>query len=177
MNDLAEIFALDLPWWELVARGSAIYWFLLLVFRFVLRRDAGSMGIADLLFVVLVADAASNGMSGEYKSVGDGLVLLSTLVAWNYALDWLTYRSPAVAKLFEPRPEVLVRHGKIVWKTLRKELITRDELMAKLREQGVEDLARVRVARLESDGEISIMRNDGEEGGGKPGSARPHLGM
>ncbi len=48
------------------------------------------MGVADLLFVVLVADASSNAMQGEYKSIGDGLVLLSTLIAWNFGLDWLS---------------------------------------------------------------------------------------
>jgi uncharacterized membrane protein YcaP (DUF421 family) len=46
-------------------RGTVVYWFLLLVFRFVLRRDIGSMGVADLLFAVLVADASSNAMQGE----------------------------------------------------------------------------------------------------------------
>jgi uncharacterized membrane protein YcaP (DUF421 family) len=163
MDTLAHIFAFDVPWWEMALRGTAIYWFLLLVFRFVLRRDVGSMGIVDLLFVVLVADAASNGMSGEYKSVGDGIVLLSTLAAWNYFLDWSTYHSPAMSKFLEPRPEPLVRHGRIVWKALKKELITRDELLGKLREQGVEDLSVVRIAHLESDGEISVLRYDGKK--------------
>lgn len=173
MDTLIEAFAFELPWWELVLRGSAIYWFLLLVFRFVLRRDAGSMGIVDLLFVVLVADAASNGMSGEYKSVGDGVVLLSTLVGWNYLLDWASYHSPAVAKFLEPRPEVLVRHGKIVWRSLKKQLITREELLGKLREQGVEDISVIRVAYLESDGEISLMRNDGKEPDTPPKGSAP----
>ncbi len=90
MTDLLEIFAREYPVWHMVVRGSVVYWFLLLVFRFVLRRDIGSMGVADLLFVVLVADASSNAMQGEYKSIGDGLVLLSTLIAWNFGLDWLS---------------------------------------------------------------------------------------
>lgn len=165
---LIEIFAFELPWWEMVLRGTAIYWFLLLVFRFVLRREAGSMGIADLLFVVLVADAAGNGMSGDYRSVGDGLVLLSTLVGWNYFFDWATYHSPRMARLLEPPPVALVRHGKLIWKALKRQLITRDELLGKLREQGIEDLAVVRVVYLESDGELSVMRNDGRPPPYKP---------
>src|SRR4249920_1263208 len=108
MDGLLQLFAREYPIWHMVVRGTVVYWYLLLVFRFVLRRDLGSMGVADLLFVVLVADASSNAMQGEYKSISDGLVVLCTLVAWNFGLDWLSYRSAVVSKLLEPTPEVLV---------------------------------------------------------------------
>ena len=70
--DWGELFGLSMPALELVIRGSVIYWFLFLMFRFVLRRDIGSIGITDVLFVVIIADAAQNAMAGEYKSITDG---------------------------------------------------------------------------------------------------------
>lgn len=158
MNELLDVFAREFPLWHMFVRGTVVYWFLLLVFRFLLRRDIGSMGVADLLFVVLVADASSNAMQGEYKSINDGLVLLSTLIGWNYALDWLSFRFASVARLLEPLPEVLVRHGRPNRRALKREMITMDELEGTLREQGVEDLAEVRIARLESDGTLSIFK-------------------
>jgi len=156
MSELADLFAREYPFWHMVLRGSVVYWALLLVFRFLLRRDIGSMGVADLLFVVLVADASSNAMQGEYRSIGDGLVLVGTLVFWNFALDWLSYHSAVMARFLEPLPEVLVRHGRVNRKALKREMITLDELKAKLREEGVESLGEVRVARLESDGKLSV---------------------
>lgn len=168
MHSVADLFALELPIWQLVVRGSVIYWFLLLVFRFLLRRDVGSMGIADLLFVVLIADASSNAMQGEYRTIGDGLVLVATLIGWNYLLDWATYRFAPVSRFLEPRPEPLVKHGKLVRKTLQRELITADELWSKLRQQGIEDLGVIRIARLESDGQISVIRYDGDKPAGPP---------
>ena len=78
-----------------------------------LREDIGSVGVADLLFVVLVADASSNAMQGGYRSIGDGLVLVGTMVGWNYAPDWLAFRSDAVSRLLEPQTEVLIRHGRV----------------------------------------------------------------
>ncbi len=113
MSELVDLFAREYPVWHMVVRGTVVYWFLLLVFRFLLRRDVGSMGVADLLFVVLVADAASNAMQGEYKSINDGLVLLCTLIGWNFLLDWLSYHSPVIARFLEPVPEVLIRHGRV----------------------------------------------------------------
>jgi uncharacterized membrane protein YcaP (DUF421 family) len=65
---------------ELVIRGTLVYWFLFLVFRFVLRRDAGSIGIADLLLLVLVADASQNAMSASYTTVAEGAVLVGTII-------------------------------------------------------------------------------------------------
>ncbi|QRF59548.1 DUF421 domain-containing protein [Variovorax paradoxus] len=156
MSELAALLTPELPLWEMVLRGSAVYWFLLVVFRFVLRRDVGSLGVADLLFVVLVADAASNGMQGDYKTLGDGFVLLSTLIAWNFGLDWLGYHVKAVSRFLDPPAEVIVKHGRPVHRALRRQMITLEELGAKLREQGVEDIAKVRVARMESDGQLSV---------------------
>ena len=163
MADLADLFRLEYPVWQMMLRGTLVYWFLLLVFRFLLRRDIGSMGVADLLFVVLVADASSNAMQGDYRSLGDGLVLVGTMVGWNYGLDWLAFRSGAVARLLEPRTEVLVRHGRVNRRAMRRELITDKDLMELLREQGVESLEQVRVARLESDGNLSVFKK-GEAG-------------
>jgi uncharacterized membrane protein YcaP (DUF421 family) len=162
MDGLLQLFAREYPTWHMVVRGTVVYWFLLLVFRFVLRRDLGSMGVADLLFVVLVADASSNAMQGEYKSISDGLVVLCTLVAWNFGLDWLSYRSAIVSKLLEPTPEVLVKHGRLNRRALRREMISTDELLGKLREQGIERLDEVRIARLESDGQLSVFKQSKE---------------
>lgn len=155
---LAELFRFEISPLELFLRGSIMYWFLFLLFRFVLRRDAGSIGIADLLLLVLVADAAQNAMGGEYRTVAEGLLLVATLCGWSWLMDWMGYRFPAVRRFVDPPPVVLVRRGHLVGRNLRRELITIPELMARLREQGVDKLADVHFARMEPDGEISVIR-------------------
>jgi uncharacterized membrane protein YcaP (DUF421 family) len=149
---------------ELMLRGTAMYWFLLLLFRFVLRRDVGSIGIADLLLLVLVADASQNAMAGGYESVTDGVILVATIAGWNWLLDFATYRFPALNRLIQAKPLPLVRNGRLVRRNMRHEFITMDELMAKLREQGVETLDEVKIARMEGDGEISVIKKDDAPG-------------
>ena len=80
-SQLARLFEFTVPAWELVIRGSAMYWFLFLAFRFVMRRDMGSAGIADILILVIVADASQNAMAGGYESVSDGMILAGVLPA------------------------------------------------------------------------------------------------
>lgn len=167
---LGELLQFGLPPWELVLRGTLVWWFLFGLFRFVLRRDAGSMGIADILLVVLIADASQNAMSADYRTVADGFVLMGTLIAWNAAMDWAAWRFNAVRRFVEPAPVVLVRRGHLVARNLRREFISVPELMAHLRQHGVEKLADVKMARMEPDGNITVIRAAGQqdEGGGTP---------
>lgn len=153
---------------ELVVRGSLIYLLIVAGFR-IFRRDAGSLGVSDLVVVVLVADAAQNGMAAEYHSVTEGAVLVGTIFAWNACLDWLAFRYPAVHWLLHPPRLPLVVEGRIQAKNLRSQMLTREDLFEQLREQGVDDVKAVRLCSLESDGHLSVIKYDGgSEGGRKP---------
>ena len=152
------LFHFQVSPWELIVRGTLIYWFLFLLFRFVLRRDAGSLGLADILVVVLVADAAQNGMSGEYKSVGEAMVLVGTIAGWNYLIDWMSFRYTWFARFAESRVVTLIRNGRIHQKNLQREMLTENELQSQLRQSGVENIREVKHARLEPDGHISVIR-------------------
>jgi uncharacterized membrane protein YcaP (DUF421 family) len=155
-----EMFALSTSPLELIVRGTVIYWFLFLIFRIVLRRNVGSVAIADVLLLVIVADAAQNAMAGEYKSITDGIILVSTLIAWNVLIDWLTFRSERFRRLLAPRPLHLVSEGRVLRDNLSKEMLTDDELHAKLRENGVADLGQVRDAYMESDGQVTVIKRE-----------------
>lgn len=161
MDDLASLFRITVSPLEMIVRGSAIYWCLFLLFRFVLRRDVGSMAMADVLLVVLIADASQNAMAGGYESITDGLLLVGTIAAWNYLLDWGAYRFEAVRRLVEPPPLLLVDRGRLLRANLRRQLVTVDELRAKMREHGLERWDEVHKAYMESDGEISVLKRDG----------------
>lgn len=167
---LSDAFAFHMSPLEVVLRGTAMYWFLFAMFSFVLRRDVGAVGIADVLLLVIVADAAQNGMSGDYKTVPEGMLLVATLIGWNVLLDWASFRFAWVRRLAEPPPLLLMRHGRLHRRNMRRELITTDELMAALRQHGVKDPSEVTEAYMEGDGSFSVLtRSPGEPGGGHKG--------
>jgi uncharacterized membrane protein YcaP (DUF421 family) len=158
--DLGRLFAFSVSPLELIVRGSAVYWFLFLIFRVILRRNVGSIAIADVLVLVVIADAAQNAMAGSYESVSDGFVLVGTIVLWNVGLDFAAYRFAPLRRLLEPRPLPLVRNGRLLRHNLRREFLTEDEVTAQLREKGIENLAQVKQACMESDGNISVIKNE-----------------
>lgn len=153
---------------ELVVRGTLTFFFLFCLFRFVVHRDVGALGISDLLVLVIIADASQNAMSGDYKSVPDGFVLIGTIIGWSLLLNYLSFRFPLMRRFALPRPVCLIRDGVKQERNLRRELITDEELREFLREHEVEDLRNVRRAYLEPDGQVTVIKR---HGGGEDESA------
>jgi uncharacterized membrane protein YcaP (DUF421 family) len=158
--DWSGLFAVHMHVGEIVLRGSVIYWLLFLLFRFVLRRDVGSLSVADVLLLVVVADAAQNAMAGEYRTISEGVLLIATIAGWNFLFDWLAYHSPLIDRFVTPRTLQLIRHGRVLQHNMAKQFLTMDDLMAQLRAHGITRVADVRHAFLESDGKISVITND-----------------
>lgn len=158
--DWEGIFIPDTPVLELVVRGSLMYLALFCMLRIMLRRQAGTLSTTDLLLIVLLADAAQNGMAADYGSVPDGIILVITLIFWNYALDWLGYHVPAFERFLNPQPLLLVKNGRIIYANMRRELITKEDLMSRLREKGVNNLKEVQRAWVEGNGKITLIKKE-----------------
>jgi uncharacterized membrane protein YcaP (DUF421 family) len=140
-------------------RGTILFLVMFAVLR-IFRRQAGSVGIADLLVIVVIADAAQNGMTGEAKSVTESVLLILTIVLWDYLLDWVGDKSEFFKRLVEPKELLLISDGKLLRRNMHKELISYDELMTQLRLQGVETVDEVKKCYLESNGRFSVITYD-----------------
>ena len=123
-----ELFVPTKSIMETVIRGSVTYLSLFVLLR-LFRRQTGSMGPADLLVLLLIADASQNAMAGEYRSVTDGLVLVSTIVGWEYTLDYLGFHFPALGRFLEREPLPIIQDGVLNERYLKQELMTVDELV------------------------------------------------
>jgi uncharacterized membrane protein YcaP (DUF421 family) len=165
--DWAQLLTPEHSLLEIFVRGTITYVGLFAILRFFLKRQSGVIGIADLLVIVLIADASQNAMAAEYKSITEGALLVLTIVFWNFALDWLGYHFPFFQRFTRPPPLMLIKDGQMLFRNMRQEMITRDELLSQLRQQGIEDPAKVKKAFIEGDGRISIICHDGHSGGRK----------
>src|SRR5689334_545433 len=109
--DWKTIFLPDTPLLEIILRGSIMYIALFVMLRVILKRQTGTLGMTDLLLITLLADAAQNAMAGEYKCLPDGIVLVASIIFWNYLFDWLSLRSEWFACVIESAPVALIRDG------------------------------------------------------------------
>jgi uncharacterized membrane protein YcaP (DUF421 family) len=176
-TDWSGLFRPEMSLPEVLIRGTLVYVSLCLLLRVMLKRQAGQLSLSDLLVVAIVAGVCRNPLVRDAYSIPDGLAVVVVVLAWSYALDWLSYYSPWVHKLLHPQPVVLVRDGQVIEPNLRRELMTESQLRAQLRQHGVEDLSQVAQAVLEGGGQVSVIQKTDKPGrppGPDGAAAEPH---
>ena len=153
----SQLFVPDTPILESIIRGTVIYVAIFFLVRLLPSRQIGGVGMNDLLLVVLVASAATNSLAGEHKSISNGIILVGTVILWSYLFNWIGFKFPAMQRVFQSAPKVIIEDGQMQEDIMQKELITEEELKGKIRRQGAEDISKVRKAYIESDGQISVI--------------------
>lgn len=157
MPDWEELFVPEKPLLEIFIRGTIIYLGLFVMLRVLMKREAGSVGMTDMLVIVLLADASQNAMAGNYDSIIDGIFLVATIIFWSYALNLLGFFFPKIEKFIHPPALLLIKNGRIIRNNLRKEFITEEELMSQVRSHGCKSIEEVHEAYIEMDGRISVI--------------------
>ncbi len=170
MTMLSEAFQMQQTFSEAFFRSTAIYWGIYLLFRFGGRRNIGSLGFADIVVVMLVSEAVGNGLSGSSDTVTDGLIVAAGIVMWSFLVDRLGYFFPAISRVLSPDRLLLVKDGILQLKNMRREYVTRAELLEQLRINGVDELVQVKRAFLEANGEISVIKTDRQNSTGNTGT-------
>jgi uncharacterized membrane protein YcaP (DUF421 family) len=157
---VGEAFELTMPIWQIVARTSLVYLTIIFLLRIVPKRRSGSISPNDMIALILIGALAGDAVMGGSHSIADILLMIAVIIGWGYLFDVLVYHFPLVHRLLREPQATLIRDGRILTKTLRREFVTEEELMAALREQGLNDPSMVRTACLEADGQISVVKVD-----------------
>ena len=152
------MFDMDLPWWEFIVRGLAVYLLLLIMVRLSGRRTVGQFTPFDLLVVMLLSEAVSNSLSGGDNSLVGGLICAATLVAINALVGIATSRSDKISTLVDGDAVLIGRDGVFFEKVMRNCRLSDSDIEEALREHDC-PRSEMKCAFLEADGEITIMRN------------------
>ncbi len=155
------MFELDGPWWELPLRASLVYLVLLLLMRVSGHRTVGQFTAFDLLVVMLLSEAVSNGLSGGEDSVFGGLISAATLIGLNLLVAFITARSHRAQRWIEGRPVLVGRDGEIFADVIKRHHMPMCDMERALREADC-DRKDMKYAFLEADGTISILQHSGD---------------
>jgi uncharacterized membrane protein YcaP (DUF421 family) len=143
---------------ETVIRAAAIYLFLLLVFRLSGKRVLSKMTPFDLVLLLIVGEAASQGLIGDDYSISNAMLLIGTLVLIELALAVLKQRSRRAERIIDDMPLILVKDGKPLRERMDKERVdVSDVLEAARKTRGLAELCDIHLAVLERDGSLSII--------------------
>jgi uncharacterized membrane protein YcaP (DUF421 family) len=159
----SDLFTLQLSVGEKVLRALLIYAFLILALRIVGKRELGQANTLDLAVLLLVANAVQNGIIGNDVTVTGAMIGAATLFAVNELVTHTSYAFPFLSRVLEGEPSTLIADGRPVRKALRRAGISLSELRAIARRQGFADLSEVHTAILETNGVVTMFREDEPE--------------
>lgn len=157
---MESLWRMSFPAWMFVVRAVVVYVAIIVLLRLGGKRQVGQMGAGEFVAILLISNAVQNSMNGGDNSVTGGLILATVIVALSLVVAYITFKSTKAEYLIQGSPTLLVHNGKVIEKNLEKELLSVHELRALLRRQGIDNLSEVHVARLESDGFISVAKHD-----------------
>jgi uncharacterized membrane protein YcaP (DUF421 family) len=148
---------------EIVVRATVIFFFLYLLTRMMGKRELAQLSAFELILLVTIGDLVQQGVTQEDMSLTGNMLAVGTIGIWILVLSYLSYRSKAAGEAIEGIPVVIVRDGEIIDRALHVERLTRDEVLGEAREQGIDDLSKVRVAILEADGKFSFIQRESQQ--------------
>ena len=142
---------------DLALRAIVVFGLLLVVTRAVGRRELSTMEPFDLILLVVIGDLIQQGVTQSDYSLTGTFIVVSVIAVLTVFTSWVSFRVPRLRGVLEGEPIVLVEHGRVIERNLRRERMTHEELAAEARLQQVDDLDDVRLAVLETSGRVSFI--------------------
>lgn len=143
-------------------RSLAVYALVLAVIRVLGKRTVGNFTAFDLLVALMLGEVVDEIIYGDV-AFAQGAVAIGVIGLAQYSNSWLSYWDHGFDRLLEGTPAVVVQDGALRRKGMLKERMNEKEVMAELRLEGIEDLREVKLAMVENDGQVSVIRQDWAE--------------
>jgi uncharacterized membrane protein YcaP (DUF421 family) len=145
---------------DIVLRAAVLYVFVVFVMRVIGRRELSSMTPFDLILLIVLGDAIQQGLTQDDYSVTGAVLAVATIATLQVFTSYLSFRSKRARKVFEGEPIVVVDHGEIVERNLKRERMTEDEVAEEMRQQQIASLDEVEWAIIEANGSISFIKKN-----------------
>ena len=145
---------------DIVLRATVMFFILFLLIRLLGKRELGQMTPFEFVVLVVLGDLIQQGVTHNDFSLTGATLAICTFAFWALILSWTTYLFPRAKDLLDGAPRVVVRDGEIVSENLRRDRLTRDEILSEMRLAGIGRMSDVAWAILEPQGKMSFIRKD-----------------
>jgi len=143
---------------DLVLRTIVVFVFLMVLMRVIGRRELSSLQPFDLILLIVLGDAVQQSLTQDDYSLTGGLLVVGTFAVLQVFVSWLGYRFPKARPILEGDPLIVIQDGEPIERNLKRERLTLDELAEAARQEGIERLADVKWAVLETTGKLSFIQ-------------------
>ncbi|WP_298957162.1 YetF domain-containing protein [uncultured Methylobacterium sp.] len=159
--------------WSGLARvtivGPLAYLALVLFLRISGKRTLTKLNAFDLVVTVALGSTLSSIILTKSVALLEGVLALATLIALQYLITWSSVRSSLIKELVKAEPTLLAHGGDLITGAMRRERVTRDDVLSALRSEGLDDLSQAAAVVLETDGSISVIKSSSNRTDGVTG--------
>jgi uncharacterized membrane protein YcaP (DUF421 family) len=148
---------------DLVLRSIFLFCFIYALTRLIGRRELSSLEPFDLILLIVLGDAIQQGLTQDDYSVTGAVLVIGTLALLQMCMSFLSFKFPRLRPVLDGEPVIVVEDGKPIDKNLRRERLTVEEIAAKARSQQIESLSDIKWAVLETSGQISFIKQGGDD--------------
>ncbi len=149
VNDMKELLIV-------LFRTCFFYFFVMLMFRIMGKREIGQLGVVDLIVSILVAELVAISIENTSDSLLMTVIPILVLVILEIVLARVSLKSKRIRTFFGGKPSVIIDNGKVDFKEMVKQRYTIDDLLLELRQKSIKSIEDVEYALLEANGKLSI---------------------
>jgi uncharacterized membrane protein YcaP (DUF421 family) len=146
---------------DIVLRGIVVFVFLMVLTRVIGRRELSSLQPFDLILLIILGDAVQQGLTQDDYSLIGALLAVGTIALCQVLVSYVSYKFPRTRKVIEGAPIVVLQDGEVIERNLKRERLDIDDVAEAARQQGIDHLADVNWAVLETTGQISFIKKGG----------------
>ncbi len=143
---------------NVVLRTLFFYFFIILLYRIMGKREVAQLGIIDLIISILMAELVAISIEDMEKSLWVTILPLSLLACLEIILAYISIKSRRFRALFGGKPSLIVCNGKVNYQEMIKQRYSMDDLLISLRQKEIKDIEEVEYAFLEPNGKLSIFK-------------------
>ena len=137
--------------------GTLAYVALVLLLRISGKRTLSKLNAFDLVVTVALGSTLATVLLSKSVALAEGALALALLISLQYAIAWLSVRSPRLEGMIKAEPTLLLHRGRFLEQAMRAERITREEILAALRASGAAEPQAIAAVVLETDGSLSVI--------------------
>lgn len=148
---------------KVILRMIFFYFFIILIYRLMGKREVGQLGIVDLIVSILIAELVAISVEDIDKSIMASVVPIFCLVGLQIILSFASLKNPKLRELLDGSPTFIIKNGRVNYSEMVRQKYNLDDLLTQLREKGYRNIEEVEYAILENNGTLSVFNYNKKE--------------
>ncbi|WP_447042602.1 DUF421 domain-containing protein [Vreelandella sp. H-I2] len=147
---------------RVIVVGILAYAALIFFLRISGNRTLSKMNAFDLIVTVALGSTLATVLLSKNVALSEGAVAMALLITLQFIITWFSVRTAWVRRLVTGEPLMLLYRGEFITTSMRKARVTQDEVQSAIRGSGIADVKAVEAVVLETDGSISVIKQNAE---------------